>query len=76
MDRSLNILKEDGISAWNVMNFKKYDFVGDVIRKHEERGMKLIGTVGFDSPLANIRNLKNKDVTYLFSKSDEQLNER
>lgn len=66
IDRSLNVLSDDGISAWNVMNFKKNDFVGDVIRKHEQRGMKLIGTVGFESPLANIRNLKNKDVTYLF----------
>ena len=69
IDRSLNILNDDGISAWNVMNFKKNDFVGDVIRKHEERGMKLVDTVGFDSPLANIRNLKNKDVTYIFSKT-------
>jgi hypothetical protein len=68
IDRSLNVLCDDGISAWNVMNFKKYDFVGDVIRKHEERGYKLVDTVGFDSPLANIRKLKNKDVTYIFRK--------
>jgi hypothetical protein len=68
IDRSLNVLCDDGISAWNVMNFKKYDFVGDVIRKHEERGYKLVDTVGFDSPLANIRKLKNKDVTYVFRK--------
>lgn len=65
---SLSILKDDGISAWNVMNFKKYDLVGDVIRVHEENGWKLVDTVGFQSPLANIRKLKNKDVTYIFKK--------
>ena len=68
IDRSLNILYDDGISAWNVMNFKGNDFAGDVIRKHEERDYKLVDTVGFDSPLANIRKLKNKDVTYIFRK--------
>lgn len=68
IDRCLNILSDDGISAWNVMNFAGNDFAGDVIRKHEQRGYKLIDTVGFDSPLANIRTLKNKDVTYIFEK--------
>ena len=64
--RSLSVLKENGISAWNVMNFKKYDLVGDVISIHEKHGFKLFDTVGFKSPLSNIRKLKNKDVTYLF----------
>lgn len=61
------LLKSDGLSAWNVMNVGKYDLVGDVIRTHETLGWSLVETVGFNSPLANIRKLKNKDVTYIFS---------
>lgn len=64
----LSILKDDGISAWNVMNIKGKDFVGDVLSIHEKHGWKLVDTVGFQSPLNNIRKLKNKDVTYLLKK--------
>jgi hypothetical protein len=66
IDKSLSILNPQGISAWNVMNFGKNDLSGDVIGAHERNGWHLVGTVGFSSPLANIRKLKNKDVTYLF----------
>ncbi len=59
---------DNGISAWNVMNFDKNDFSGDTIKAHTDRGWQLVDTVGFNSPLANIRNLKNKDVTYIFKK--------
>lgn len=68
IENCLSILKDDGISAWNVMNFKKNDMVGNLIATHEKHGWKLFDTVGFDSPLANMRKLKNKDVTYLFRK--------
>lgn len=71
INRCLNKLEHSGdrgISAWNVMNFGKNDFSGDVIKAHTDRGWQLVGTVGFDSPLANIRKLKNKDVTYIFKK--------
>ena len=69
IENCLSILKDDGISAWNVMNFKKNDMVGDLISTHEKNGWQLVTTVGFDSPLANIRALKNKDVTYVFRKT-------
>ena len=65
----LGILHDDGISAWNVMNTKKFDLVGDMTKIHEENGWKLVDTVGFKSPLGNIRKLKNKDVTYIFKKN-------
>ena len=68
IENCLSILKDDGISAWNVMNFKKNDMVGSLISTHEKHGWKLFDTIGFDSPLANMRKLKNKDVTYLFRK--------
>jgi hypothetical protein len=67
--RCLDVIAEDGISAWNVMNFKKNDLVRDVIDTHMSRGWKLVDTVGFKSPLSNIRSLKNKDVTYVFRKN-------
>lgn len=66
IESCLSRLQPNGISAWNVMNSKKNDMVGDLIATHERRGWYLTGTVGFDSPLANIRKLKNRDVTYLF----------
>ena len=59
-------LKTDGISAWNVMNFKKHDLVTDVIDTHRALGWHLVDTLGFQTPLANIRKLRNKDVTYVF----------
>lgn len=68
VENCLSILNDDGISAWNVMNFKRNDLVGDLISIHEKHGWKLTDTVGFDSPLNNIRKLKNKDVTYIFRK--------
>ena len=66
----LSILKDDGISAWNVMNVRNLDLTGDLIRTHEAQGWQLVDTVGFRSPLANIRKLRNRDVTYLFKKSN------
>lgn len=68
IDKSLSLLSEDGLSCWNVMSFKKYDLVNDVISFHNEKGFSVIDTVGFKSPIANIRNLKNKDVTYIFKR--------
>ena len=64
----LSILKDDGISAWNVMNSKNNNMVDDLLAAHNYLGWQLVGTLGFDSPLANIRRLKNRDVTYLFRK--------
>ena len=61
-------LKDDGISAWNVMNFKKYDIVNDLMSIHAKHGWECVTTLGFESPLNNIRKLKNKDVTYIFKK--------
>lgn len=68
VENSLSILKDDGISAWNVMNFKNNDLVSDIISIHQKNSWKLKNTVGFHSPLSNIRKLKNKDVTYIFKK--------
>jgi len=68
IERCLHLLKPTGLSAWNVMNFGKNDIVKDVIDFHQQRGWHLMTTVGFDSPLANIRKLKNRDVTYVFGR--------
>lgn len=71
IENCLSIIEDGGISAWNAMNFKKNNLADDVIRKHEELGWELVDTVGFSSPLANIRNIKNKDMTYIFKKTRE-----
>ena len=68
IERCLHLLKPTGVSAWNVMNFGKNDIVKDVIDFHQQRGWHLMTTVGFDSPLANIRKLKNRVVTYVFER--------
>lgn len=68
IDQSLSLLVDDGLSAWNVMNTRKHSLVEDVISFHDQNGWDLETTVGFQSPLANIRKLKNKDVTYVFRK--------
>lgn len=68
IESCLSRLQPHGTSAWNVMNFAKNDMIGDLIAAHERRGWQLVDTVGFDSPLANIRKLKNRDITYLFRK--------
>ena len=68
IDRCLDNLKPTGISAWNVMNFKRHDLVKDLIDAHNSKGWQLVDTLGFQSPLNNIRKLRNKDVTYIFRK--------
>ncbi len=66
MKNCSSMLSKNGLSCWNVMDFKKYDLVNTVMKFHESNNFSLINTVGFKSPLANIRNLKNRDVTYIF----------
>lgn len=60
-----------GISAWNVMDTSGFDLVEPMITIHEQNGWKLFDTLGFKSPLNHIRKLKNRDVTYLFRKTNK-----
>lgn len=69
IENCIDKLSEDGVSAWNVMNFKKNDIVKDVLDIHTKKDYNVVHTVGFQSPLSNIRKLKNKDVTYIFKKT-------
>ena len=55
------------------MNFGKQDLVETVVDVHQQKGYELVGTVGFKSPLANIRNLKNRDVTYIFTDANASI---
>ena len=70
INRCLDNLRPSGISAWNVMNFKNHDLVQDLISTHNDRSWHLVGTLGFQSPLNNIRKLKNRDVTYIFQRKE------
>ena len=68
MENSMSMLNENGLSCWNVMNFGKQDLVETVIDVHVKNNYRFLDRVGFTSPLANIRNLKNKDVTYIYQR--------
>lgn len=68
IEKSVGMLKLGGVSAWNVMNTSKFDMVTPLFEKHKQLGFTLVETYGFDSPLAYMRKLKNKDVTYVFKK--------
>lgn len=62
-----NKLTNDGLSCWNVMNFKNTNIVEAVINKHQSMGYELINALGIDSPFVNYKKrLLKKDLTYIF----------
>jgi tRNA1(Val) A37 N6-methylase TrmN6 len=68
VEKSLKKLKPGGLSCWNLMNCGGNDLVGDLKKIHDSKNMKSKSTLCVNSPLANIRTLKNKDVTYIFER--------
>lgn len=65
----IHMLKDDGLSCWNAMNFNSCSMATDVIDIHNKLNYEVKETLGFQSPIANIRSVKNKDLTYIFAKS-------
>jgi hypothetical protein len=64
-----NKLKKDGLSCWNVMDFKNTKLVDAVIQKHKDIGFELIDAIGIDSPFINYKkSLNKKDLTYIFQR--------
>jgi hypothetical protein len=62
-------LTNNGLSCWNVMDFKNTNIVEAVINKHQSMGYELINTLGIDSPFVNYKKrLLKKDLTYIFKK--------
>jgi hypothetical protein len=67
-----NKLNDDGLSCWNVMDFKNTNIVEAVINKHQSMGYELINTLGIDSPFVNYKKrLLKKDLTYIFKKQNK-----
>lgn len=64
-----SLLKPSGVSCWNAMNFAACPLAADVVDAHHGLGWKVTNTLGFRSPLENIRTVKNKDLTYVFKKT-------
>jgi hypothetical protein len=64
----VHMLKNDGLSCWNAMNFNNCKMATDVIDIHNKLNYNIKYTLGFQSPIANIRTVKNKDLTYVFAK--------
>ena len=65
----VGMLNRDRLSCWNAMNFNNCNMASDVIEIHSEMGYNVKYTIGFQSPIANIRTVKNKDLTYVFERS-------
>ena len=69
VEKCIGILNKDGLSCWNVMDFKKTTIVNSIIDKHENSGLTLISGIGIDSPFINYKKkLNKKDLTYIFKK--------
>jgi DNA modification methylase len=69
VDKCLNILNEDGLSCWNVMDFKNINIVNPLIEKHNLNKFNLVNALGIDSPFINYKKkLNKKDLTYIFQK--------
>jgi hypothetical protein len=66
INNCVGMLKPDGLSCWNVMNFNKCQLASSVINIHDKLNYDCKYTLGFRSPIANIRTVKNKDLTYVF----------
>lgn len=65
----VDALVDDGLSCWNVMDFKKFNMVNNVIDTHTHLGFDLKYTLGIDSPFVNYKGkLIKKDLTYIFGK--------
>lgn len=57
-------LSSGGLSCWNVMNVNRCDLVGVIENTHSDlQQWEHVRDVGFRTPLANLRTLKNTDVT-------------
>lgn len=70
IENCIRTLKTGGLSCWNAMNFSNTcKMATDVIDIHSKLGYNVDYTLGFQSPIANIRTVKNKDLTYVFTKS-------
>ena len=60
-------LSNDGLSCWNLMDFKNYSVVQPVIDYHISNGFEIRKTMGIDSPFLNYKGkLLRKDLTYIF----------
>tara|TARA_R110000868_G_scaffold386208_1_gene654389 strand:- start:311 stop:1327 length:1017 start_codon:yes stop_codon:yes gene_type:complete len=65
--RNLSILKNDGLSCYNVMNGRCENIVERTIQLHEDMGFDLVDHLGIDSPFKNYKKKLNRlDLTYVF----------
>ena len=63
-----SMLTTDGLSCWNVMNYQEMYTVQSVTDEHPTPDYEFVESIGFRSPLANLRKVKNKDVTYVWKR--------
>lgn len=66
---NMSILKEDGLSCYNVMNGRCENIVEKTIEQHNTHGFDLVNQLGIDSPFKNYKKkLNKKDLTYIFQR--------
>ena len=52
---NMSILKEDGLSCYNVMNGRCENIVEKTIEQHNTHGFDLVNQLGIDSPFKNYK---------------------
>lgn len=70
IEKNSQILADDGLSCYNVMDGRCENIVEKTIEKHTNLGFSLINQLGIDSPFKNYKKKLNKlDLTYVFKKT-------
>jgi len=68
IEKCISKLKPEGLSCWNVMDFKGNDMVNSLFTVHERNNMVIDERLGIDSPFINYKKkINNRDLTYIFA---------
>jgi hypothetical protein len=68
IEKCIKKLNPNGLSCWNVMDFKGNDMVNSMSIVHKKNNMIMDERLGIDSPFINYKKkINNKDLTYIFA---------
>ena len=68
IEKCIKKLNINGLSCWNVMDFKGNDMVNSMFIVHEKNNMIIDERLGIDSPFINYKKkINNRDLTYIFA---------
>ena len=73
IEKCIKKLNTNGLSCWNVMDFKGNDMVNSMFIVHEKNNMIIDERLGIDSPFINYKKkINNRDLTYIFAFTGKQ----